>query len=94
MPNNQRSRTSDHDNSFITKLYRPVDRYVKNLVKETTDVAKEYRKDLGMTMEYKSASPTRRAQIERQQAAQEGRPNQTKEAFGALLGRSPKKGKK
>jgi hypothetical protein len=91
MQNNSKSRTADHDNSFITKLYRPVDRYVKNLVKEVSDVPKEYRRDLGLTVEYKSAGPARRAQIKRQFAEQEGRPNQVKEALGAIVGRSPKK---
>ena len=86
-----KSRSADHDNSFITKLYRPVDRYVKNLVKEVSDVPKEYRRDLGLTLEYKSAGPGRRAQIKRQQAMQEGRPNQVQEALGAIIGRSPKK---
>lgn len=91
MQNKPKSRTADHDNSFITKLYRPVDKYVKNLVKEVSDVPKEYRRDLGLTVEYKSAGPERRAQIKRQFAAQEGRPNQVKEALGAIIGRSPKK---
>jgi hypothetical protein len=89
-----KSRTEAHDNSFITKLYRPVDRYVKNLVKQVSDVPKEYVHDVGVSDRAKYSHGADQAAAKREIAARAGRPNQVKEALGAVVGKTPKKGKK
>lgn len=84
-----KSRTADHDNSFITKLYRPVDNYVKNLKKQVTDVPKEFIRDLGVSDRAKFSHGADQAKAKAQIAAREGRPNQVKEALGSLVGIRP-----
>lgn len=87
----QRSRTEAHDNSFITKLYRPADKYIKNLVKQATDVPKEYLKDSAVNDRAKFSHGSDQAAAKAAIAAREGRPNQVKEALNAILGKSPAK---
>lgn len=86
-------RKEAHDNSSISKLYRPVDRYVKNLIKEVSDVPKEYKRDLDLSERAKFSSGSDKAAAKAAIAANVGRPNQVKEALNAFLGRSPKKAK-
>ena len=94
MPNKvAKSRTEAHDNSFITKLYRPADRYVKNLVKQVSDVPKEYLNDLNVSDRAKFSHGKDQALAKAEIAARKGRPNQVKEAIGSLIGRAPSKTK-
>jgi hypothetical protein len=87
-------RTEAHDNSFIAKLYRPADKYIKNLVKQVSDVPKEYLKDSAVNDRAKFSHGSDQASAKAAIAAREGRPNQVKEAIGAIVGKTPKKGKK
>lgn len=84
-----KSRTEAHDNSFITKLYRPADRYVKNLVKQTTDVVKEFSRDSNVNDRARFSHGADQAAAKREIAARKGRPNQTREAIAALVGKAP-----
>lgn len=86
-------RTEAHDNSFISKLYRPADRYVKNLVKQSVDVIKEYSKDAEINDRARFSHGMDQAAAKQAIAARAGRPNQAKEALAAIIGKTPKKGK-
>lgn len=82
-------RTEAHDNSFISKLYRPADRYVKNLVKQTTDVAKEFVRDKETNDRARFSHGADQAAAKREIANRAGRPNQVKEAVQAIVGKAP-----
>ena len=85
----KKTRTEAHDNSFIAKLYRPADKYIKNLVKQVSDVPKEYIKDSAVNDRAKFSHGSDQAAAKAAIKAREGRPNQVNEALNAILGKSP-----
>lgn len=62
---------------------------MKNVVKQVTDVPKEFIRDMSVSDRAKFSHGSDQAKAKAQIAAREGRPNQVKEAIGSLVGKRP-----